>query len=139
MPEPTGGLSRRRAMGTAKYDHPGYIADIGPQGRYYVGVWCPHGYPAHVHIGNAGVTQAAAGLRLRIPDGAFQSLSDDFETLCRRAIGQAVPSGLLRDGLGGSQETRPASSDERRVGKEGVTTWSSRWSAYHEKKKRQKE
>lgn len=95
-------------MGTAKYDHPGYIADIGPQGRYYVGVWCPHGYPAHVHIGNAGIAQADAGLRLRIPDGAFQSLSDDFETLCRRAIGQALQSGLLRDGLGGFQETRLA-------------------------------
>ncbi len=95
-------------MGTAKYDHPGYIADLGPQGSYYVGVWCPHGYPAHVHIGNAGVTQADAGLRLRIPDGAFQSLSDDFETLCRRAIGQALQSGLLRSGLGGFQETRLA-------------------------------
>ncbi|MBV7482450.1 hypothetical protein [Bordetella sp. BOR01] len=94
-------------MGTAKYDHPGYIADIGPQGTYYVGVWCPHGYPAHVHIGDAAA-QADAGLRLRIPDGAFQSLSDDFETLCRRAIGQALESGLLRDGLGGFQETRLA-------------------------------
>lgn len=98
-------------MGTAKYDHPGYIADIGPQGKYYVGVWCPHGYPAHVHIGDAA-DAADAALRLRIPDGAFQSLSDDFETLCRRAIGQALQSGLLRDGLGGFQETRLALETE---------------------------
>src|SRR3546814_20346929 len=101
MPEPTGRLSRRRAMGTAKYDHPGYIADLGPQGSYYVGVWCPHGYPAHVHIGHAGVAQADAGLRLRIPDGAFQSLSEDFDTLCRTAIGTDLLRGLLRHGLGG--------------------------------------
>lgn len=95
-------------MGTAKYDHPGYIADMGPQGQYYVGVWCPHGYPAHVHIGTAAAEAEAAdaNLRLRIPDGAFQSLSDDFETLCRRALGQALSAGLLRDGLGGFQETR---------------------------------
>lgn len=95
-------------MGTAKYDHPGYIADMGPQGQYYVGVWCPHGYPAHVHIGTAAAAAEAAdaNLRLRIPDGAFQSLSDDFETLCRRALGQALSAGLLRDGLGGFQETR---------------------------------
>lgn len=95
-------------MGTAKYDHPGYIADIGPQGQYYVGVWCPHGYSAHVHIGDAATVTNSEGatLRLRIPDGAFQSLSDDFETLCRRAIGQALKTGLLRDGLGGYQETR---------------------------------
>ena len=93
-------------MGTAKYDHPGYIADIGPQGRYYMAVWCPHGYPAHVHIGHAGEPQPVANLRLRIPDGAFQSLADDFETLCRRAVGQALQSGLLRQGLDGFQETR---------------------------------
>lgn len=94
-------------MGTAKYDHPGYVADIGPRGQYYVGVWCPHGYPAHVHIGDAASRESKdASLRLRIPDGMFQSLSDDFETLCRRAIGQALSTGLLREGLGGFQETR---------------------------------
>lgn len=94
-------------MGTAKYDHPGYVADMGPRGQYYVGVWCPHGYPAHVHIGGADTAHSLdAGLRLRIPDGAFQSLADDFETLCRRAIGQALNTGLLREGLGGFQETR---------------------------------
>ncbi|MCD0502407.1 hypothetical protein, partial [Bordetella petrii] len=94
-------------MGTAKYDHPGYIADVGPQGKFYVGVWCPHGYPAHVHIGNAAA-DSDANLRLRIPDGAFQSLSDDFETLCRRAIAQALHSGQLQDSLEGFQETRLA-------------------------------
>jgi len=98
-------------MGTAKYDHPGYIADIGSHGRYYVGVWCPHGYPAHVHIGQAEAA-TDAGLRLRIPDGAFQSLADDFETLCRRAIGQALQNGWLRGGLGGFQETRLALETE---------------------------
>ena len=35
-------------------------------------------------------------LRLRIPDGVFQSLADDPETLCRRALGQALGAGLLR-------------------------------------------
>ena len=95
-------------MGTAKYDYPGYIADMGAQGQYYVGVWCPHGYPAHVHIGEAaaGSNAEGASLRLRLPDGAYQSLSEDFETLCRRAIGQALGTGLLREGLGGFQETR---------------------------------
>ena len=38
-------------MGTAKYDHPGYVADTGDAGKYHVGIWCPHGYPAHIHIG----------------------------------------------------------------------------------------
>ena len=41
----------RRCMGTAKYDHPGYVADTGDAGKYHVGIWCPHGYPAHIHIG----------------------------------------------------------------------------------------
>ena len=76
-------------MGTAKYDHPGYLADAGAAGTYHVGVWCPHGYPAHVHIGRAG-SQDDARLRLRIPDGVFQSMPDDMETLCRRAFGQAL-------------------------------------------------
>ncbi|MGE8615098.1 MAG: hypothetical protein ACN6PF_22575 [Achromobacter veterisilvae] len=83
-------------MGTAKYDHPGYVADTGAEGKYHVGIWCPHGYPAHIHIGRPterGDPQAL--LRLRIPDGVFQSLPDDPETLCRRALGQAMGAGLL--------------------------------------------
>ncbi|MCZ8411133.1 hypothetical protein O9649_25430 [Achromobacter dolens] len=84
-------------MGTAKYDHPGYVADTGSEGKYHVGIWCPHGYPAHIHIGRpAERGDPLALLRLRIPDGVFQSLPDDPETLCRRAMGQALGSGLLR-------------------------------------------
>ncbi len=94
-------------MGTAKYDHPGYIADTGETGKYYVGVWCPHGYPAHVHIGWAQEHGASEpGIRLRFPDGTFQSLSDDFETLCRRAIGQALAERLLNGNRDEFQETR---------------------------------
>ena len=75
-------------MGTAKYDHPGYVADTGSEGKYHVGIWCPHGYPAHIHIGRpAERGDPQALLRLRIPDGVFQSLPDDPETLCRRAMG----------------------------------------------------
>ncbi|OZI78204.1 hypothetical protein CAL23_13825 [Bordetella genomosp. 6] len=92
-------------MGTAKYDHPGYLADAGAAGTYHVGVWCPHGYPAHVHIGRAG-SQADARLRLRIPDGVFQSMPDDMETLCRRAFGQALDEGLLAASEGDFQEVR---------------------------------
>ncbi|WP_167382501.1 hypothetical protein [Bordetella genomosp. 6] len=92
-------------MGTAKYDHPGYLADAGTAGTYHVGVWCPHGYPAHVHIGRAG-SQADARLRLRIPDGVFQSMPDDMETLCRRAFGQALDEGLLAASEGDFQEVR---------------------------------
>ncbi|WZB61505.1 hypothetical protein WJ970_30505 [Achromobacter xylosoxidans] len=83
-------------MGTAKYDHPGYVADTGDAGKYHVGIWCPHGYPAHIHIGRPGWRRPLALLRLRIPDGVFQSLADDPETLCRRALGQALGAGLLR-------------------------------------------
>ncbi|WP_313697785.1 hypothetical protein [Achromobacter sp.] len=84
-------------MGTAKYDHPGYVADTGAEGKYHVGIWCPHGYPAHIHIGRpADRDDPSALLRLRIPDGVFQSLPDDPETLCRRALGQALDAGLLR-------------------------------------------
>ncbi len=83
-------------MGTAKYDHPGYVADTGAQGRYHVALWCPHGYPAHVHIGRPSEHgDPHALLRLRVPDGVFQSLADDPETLCRRALGQALQGGLL--------------------------------------------
>lgn len=68
-------------MGTAKYDHPGYVADTGADGKYHVGIWCPHGYPAHIHIGRpAERGDPQALLRLRIPDGVFQSLPDDPET-----------------------------------------------------------
>ena len=81
-------------MGTAKYDHPGYVADTGDAGKYHVGIWCPHGYPAHIHIGRpADGGDPLALLRLRIPDGVFQSLADDPETLCRRALGQALGAG----------------------------------------------
>ena len=83
-------------MGTAKYDHPGYVADTGDAGKYHVGIWCPHGYPAHIHIGRPADGGDLALLRLRIPDGVFQSLADDPETLCRRALGQALGAGLLR-------------------------------------------
>src|SRR3546814_13140404 len=37
--------------------------------------------------------------------------------------------------LDGAPKTLVARSDERRVGKEGVSTCSSRWSPYHKKKK----
>ena len=96
---------RETLVGTAKYDHPGYIADLGDQGHYQIGLWCPHGYPAHIHIGRPGAPQSAA-LRLRIADSAFQSLSDDMETLCRRALGQAVAAGLLGASQPVFQETR---------------------------------
>ena len=45
------GREQGGCMGTAKYDHPGYVADTGDAGKYHVGIWCPHGYPAHIHIG----------------------------------------------------------------------------------------
>ncbi len=94
-------------MGTAKYDHPGYIADTGMHGKFVIGVWCPHGYPAHIHIGRfVPGGKAEARLRLRIPDGVFQSLSDDMEHLCRRALGQAMDENLLADSDGNFQETR---------------------------------
>lgn len=94
-------------MGTAKYDHPGYVADTGVQGKFLIGIWCPHGFPAHIHIGHLKADgQAEVRLRLRIPDGVFQSLSDDMERLCRRALGQAMEERLLTEGAGGFQETR---------------------------------
>ncbi|AKQ55064.1 hypothetical protein [Bordetella hinzii] len=94
-------------MGTAKYDHPGFVADTGVQGKFVIGVWCPHGYPAHIHIGRFKPGAAAEpNLRLRIPDGVFQSISDDMENLCRRALGQAIADRLLVDAEGGYQETR---------------------------------
>jgi len=92
-------------VGTAKYNHPGYIADLGDQGHYQVGLWRPHGYPAHIHIGRPGAPDGAR-LRLRIADSAFQSLADDMETLCRRALGQAVQEGLLGNAEAVFQETR---------------------------------
>src|SRR3546814_16930997 len=36
-----------------------------------------------------------------------------------------------------SRTARPSRSEERRVGKEGVSTCRSRWSPYHEKKKKE--
>lgn len=92
-------------MGTAKYNHPGYIADLGEQGCYQIGVWRPHGFPAHIHIGKQGTPEAAM-LRLRISDSVFQSLPDDMETLCRRALGQVVDEGRLNASQAAFQETR---------------------------------
>ena len=83
-------------MGTAKYDHPGYVADTGDAGKYHVGIWCPHGYPPISISAGRPMAATLALLRLRIPDGVFQSLADDPETLCRRALGQALGAGLLR-------------------------------------------
>lgn len=91
-------------MGTAKYNHPGYIADLGEQGCYQVGLWLPHGYPPHIHIGRHDTPETAL-LRLRIADSVFQSLSDDMETLCRRAVRQVVDEGLL-NASHAFQETR---------------------------------
>ena len=95
-------------MGTAKYDHPGYVADTGDAGKHHVGIWCPHGYPAHIHIGRpADGGDPLALLRLRIPDGVFQSLADDPETLCRRALGQRGAGAAHRGGVDGDyQEIR---------------------------------
>ncbi|AHV91748.1 hypothetical protein D559_1196 [Bordetella holmesii 1058] len=77
------------------------------QGKFVIGVWCPHGYPAHIHIGRFNQGEVAEpNLRLRIPDGVFQSISDDMERLCRRALGQAIEDRLLVDADGGYQETR---------------------------------
>src|SRR3546814_14658416 len=39
------------------------------------------------------------------------------------------------DGLTGESSTYVNRSEERRVGKECVSTWRTRWSPYHEKKK----
>ena len=76
-------------MGTAKYDHPGYVADTGDAGKYHVGIWCPHGYPAHIHIGRPADGGDPGAARLRV----FQSLAD--QTRCaggRSTLG----AGLLR-------------------------------------------
>src|SRR3546814_11111890 len=54
---------------------------------------------------------------------------DDW--LCCRGGG----AGRLADG-GSSLPHAAARSEERRVGKECVSTWRSRWSPYHEKKKK---
>jgi len=100
------GLTNREGcMGTAKYDHPGYVADLGDRGHYRVGLWRPHGYPAHIHIGRQDAPEAAM-LRLRIADSVFQSLSEDTEMLCRRALGQAMEEGLLDASQSAFQETR---------------------------------
>src|SRR3546814_19582259 len=54
-------------------------------------------------------------------------------------IGKEMGSYDLRDCPSGSAETTPhlARSEERRVGKECVSTCRSRWSPYHKKKKAQ--
>ena len=83
-------------MGTAKYDHPGYVADTGDAGKYHVGIWCPHGYPAHIHIGrpaDGGDPGAAAPAHTgrRVPVAGRRS-RDAVQAGARTGAGR----GLLR-------------------------------------------
>ena len=82
--------------GYCKIRSSGYVADTGDAGKYH-GHLVPARLSRPYSYRQAGRwRRPLALLRLRIPDGVFQSLADDPETLCRRALGQALGAGLLR-------------------------------------------
>src|SRR3546814_12388911 len=83
---------------------------------------------------------------MRISDWSSDVCSSDLRpSVPGRALGKnrACDLGRHREvsGIGSHQRYRPdlcARSEERRVGKECVSTCRSRWSPYHEKKKNKK-
>src|SRR3546814_12914421 len=78
------------------------------------------------------VAGEGGGVRLlRRPDGLLSRLP------LRRRRGRRRQGDDERGGLGAGADTprQPPRSEERRVGKECVSTFRSRWSPYHEKKK----
>src|SRR3546814_14500830 len=85
---------------------------------------------------------------MRISDWSSDVCSSDLQApRLRRALRQedrvsnrTDPGGLIMAWTRNDIAARAAEelrSEERRVGKEGVSTWRSRWSPYHEKKKEQ--
>src|SRR3546814_15263854 len=62
--------------------------------------------------------------------------AEEYYTGAKEAPGQWVGAAAGRLGLEGEVGAEVLRSEERRVGKECVSTCTSRWSAYHEKKKR---
>src|SRR3546814_11004377 len=85
---------------------------------------------------------------MRISDWSSDVCSSDLEPVLRRIAAAAVVPGEVAQhalGLGcerrvgvDAAEGRPDRSEERRVGKEWVSTCRSRWPPYHYKKKLEK-
>ena len=91
-------------MGTAKYDHPGYLADAGAAGTYHVGVWCPHGYPAHRPYRPRRQPGRCAPAAAHSDGGVSSPCPDDMEILSAR-FRAALAEGLLAASEGDFQES----------------------------------
>lgn len=79
-----------------------FLASVPDLGTYLVFVAQP--IPTHVHISGFAGTEPREWGRLRVPlDAAVQN---GFETLCRRAIAQAITIGLIGEGQHEFVDTR---------------------------------
>src|SRR3546814_12488470 len=76
---------------------------------------------------------------LRISDWSSDVCSSDLAEASQNGFGDRIPTKLLRMSAMSVSLSCPTGSDgrseERRVGKECVSTCRSRWSPYHKKKK----
>src|SRR3546814_15540423 len=83
----------------------------------------------------------ACGQAMRMADwgshsAGKRSLESDMETFCMHSCTQRCRQGDWVDPPQRMAGLGPTRSEERRVGKECVSTCRSRWSAYHYKKKK---
>src|SRR3546814_11949383 len=71
------------------------------------------------------------------PDNAdvTRENSDASETILRGVLRRQAGAFPIEAGLAGAFNTLDSRSEERRVGKEGVSTCRTRWVAYHKTKK----
>src|SRR3546814_13936120 len=77
------------------------------------------------------------GFRRREPGNGTARIGREADMRVGPSGTSAIPTGALKTRRSGSSDlaaTRTARSEERRVGKECVSTCRSRWSPYHSKK-----